>query len=135
MGSESGRGRRKRGSVRRGCSQWVQISGKRGQWEEGAGSWVSSSGRGQWEGPVEGTSRQWGFGRGEELVGGGGQWEEGASSEEGWPVRGWVNGRRVGQRESGTAVAGEWGSEWRVVRWEEGEAMGHVVILMFHPPN
>ena len=47
---------------------------------------------------------------------------------------GWFSGRRVGQSESGT-VEGEWGIERRVVQWEEGEAMGYVVILFFHPPN
>ena len=66
-------------------------------------------------------------------VGGAGQCEEGVSSGKGWPVRGWVSGRRVGQRGSGT-VGGEWGSERRVVQMEEGVAMGHV-ILLFHPPN
>ena len=75
-----------------------------------------------------------GGGRGKRgLVGGGEQYKEVASSGEGWPVRGWVSGRRVGQRESRT-LGGEWGSERRVVQWEEGETMGHVVFL-FHPPN
>ena len=43
----------------------------------------------------------------------------------------WVSGRRVEQRESWT-VGGECGSQRRVVHWEEGEAVGPVVIL-FHP--
>ena len=66
-------------------------------------------------------------------MGRGGQWEEGASSGEGWPVRWWVSGRRVGQRESGT-VGGEWERARRAAQEEEGEAMGRAVILLFHPP-
>ena len=40
----------------------------------------------------------------------------------------------MGHRESGM-VGGELGSETRVVQWEEGEGMGHVVIFLFHTPN
>ena len=41
----------------------------------------------------------------------------------------------MGKREGGS-VGGEWGStsERRVVQWEVGEAVGHV-ILFFHRPN
>ena len=56
---------------------------------------------------------------------------------------GWINGRRVGR---GTVGGGwgrgsveqwdkiEWCNERRVVQWKE-VAVGHVVILLFHPLN
>ena len=49
-------------------------------------------------------------------------------------VGGGGTGRRVGQRESGTVVE-VWGSDMMVVQLEEGEAVDHGVILLFHPPN
>ena len=91
---------------------------------------------GQWEGVVGGTSRQW---RGEVsvgggvAVGGGVQWVEGGGGKQ----CGRLASDRVGQCED-SVVEGEWDS-WRrvgkrrVIQWNEGEAMGHVV--MFHPPN
>ena len=56
----------------------------------------------------------------------GDQWEDGAGTGR---VRQWEEG---GQRESVWRV-GQWCRE-RVSQCEEGEAVGHVVIL-FHPPN
>ena len=80
-------------------------------------------------------------GREEGSVGGGSQWEEVGSvmrvqavQRVGQAVRRWVNGRRVGQMESGT-VERKLACERRVLQWEEGEAMDQVVILLFHPPN
>ena len=37
------------------------------------------------------------------------------------------------QRE-GASLRGEWCTETRVVQWER-EAVGYVVIFLFHPPN
>ena len=45
------------------------------------------------------------------------------------------NSERVGQWEESEAE-GEWDCEGgREVQWKEGKAVGHVVILLFHPPN
>ena len=66
------------------------------------------------------------------------QWKEGAGTgrvhqwKEGGAEGGWVEGVAVGSRESGEG-RGQWCSKRRVVQWEKGEAVGHVV--MFHPPN
>ena len=71
------------------------------------------------QGVVARASRQWGEGLvigggsvGGGQWGGGGQCDEGANSGEHWPVRGWVSGRRVGQRESGSGKSGEVGGGW-----------------------
>ena len=60
-----------------------------------------------------------------------GQWDEGAGSR---MVNQCVNGGAVEQREGG-AMWGEWYSEIRVGWWREGEAVGHVMILLFHSPT
>ena len=118
--------------------------GGSGQWKETAGSGESVGGEGV-SGVVSGRRgvsgrKQESVGR-EESVGGGGsvqggcrKWEEDVDSREVGPVGGWVSGWRVGQRESG-AVRGECNSERRVVQLEEGEAVGHVLILLFDPLN
>ena len=117
----------------------------RTQSEEGAGSGWQVNGKSgsvgggcrQWggvRGAVGGTSRQWRA----ESVGGRGsvrgreQCQEGAISGEDWPLKGWISGRIVGKS---VTMTGDSGTEKMMVQWKEGEAMGHVVILLFYPPN
>ena len=67
-------------------------------------------------------------------VGGGCKHCEGGSVGEGGAEGRCVEGGAVGQREV-REVGGEWLCERRVVEWVEGKAVGHVVILLCHPPN